>query len=249
MTNQSKQPESEYAITILCERFYLQYPEKDFILPLDTFSSVYIHDAIENFKNDLPPPNLSSYRITQSKYHSYKPEDVLWQHQKWSSLVQLARPTMKKTTAQLFVQQLKAVWKISQQTLSTKNENTKKSDPNLKTNSISVVIGPPKSFKSTSFGISKEFCSFTATTTQPEKCAAPIPDNLSIETSLRETEVTIKPVALPAVKRRKRTAYRRYTRKEGQKMLDLICEKKAFMYTKGIKIFQLMELSKVQEIQ
>lgn len=78
---------TDYAVTILDEKYYIQHPNQDCTLPLDTFSSLYIWDFIRARRNDLPLPSMRAYRLTNTKYESFDVNKILAQKIKWTDLV------------------------------------------------------------------------------------------------------------------------------------------------------------------
>lgn len=226
--------ESQFAITILCERFYLHNPEEDIILPPDTFSSTYVYDAIECCKKNLALPNLNCYRVTQSKYQFYNPEDILWKRKKWSDLHQLDTSFKMRTTAQLFVKTIKSLWGNlpNHGPHSLPRVGREESTHNLP--NLTKKLKAEKDFslqKSAPKTSVSKIQTVTAKTGQNSDLVL-LQDKAKISKNAGS-------------KNCKQAACRRYTQEDGQKMLDLICDKKAFMFTKGNKLFQLLEASQV----
>lgn len=241
LTENSNESELDYAVTILCERFYLNNPESDFVLPLDTFSSVYIHEVIENSRNNLPLPSLNSYRITLSKFHAYKPEDILFKHKKWSDLLPLPKPVKRRrVTAQAFVQQLKDVWK-GPEVKPTSNTPHCSLDELNRVNQIQLPV------KNVTIPYDTAKAKAKVRNSKPYRSTGK--PSSAEDISFDDSEVKYKTSAAANRKKRKQTSSRLFSQEEGQKLLDLICEKKAFMYTKGVKLFQLLELSQVNQLQ
>ncbi len=309
-------------------------------MPLDTFSSVYIHEVIETAKKNLPLPSLNSFRITQSNYQAFKADEILWKRIKWSDLVPLAKPAKKRITAQQFVERLKSCWetqpfkppnnksngkpkKIDQTAeskyetaikepgeldvltskpivktvsqvfnsynITTENGSLSSDDgafvkkplkrltlrPKIKQFTSSVVNQaksqePPKEKGVQSVSVkglcskSEDYIATHVNKTGKRLCGRLKLSQLTVKKIVRlnpgqksmksnkkpNLESTKRIVQKPerqknTTTKHKRPACRPFTHEEGQRMLDLVCEKKAFMYTKGEKLFQWMELSQV----